>query len=312
MTDALRLAAIDVGSNSVRLLVADAADSSVRPLLRISQTTRLQAGLIGGALTRDAIEQTARAVADFAARARALNARRILAFGTSAMRDAANRDELAAAILALSGVEVETVPGEREAALAMLGAAPSGGAGLVDIGGGSAELIVGRDGRPLAVGSAPIGAVRLTRQLPDATPAELLAAALAAIEPLAQSLAARRPGRWLGVGGTITTLAAMSRRLPKEAPGAVEGCPLSLGAVERWVDLLCARRVHLAADLPGLSPQRAEIIPAGAAILLAVMRRMAIPCLYASLHDNLEGRLRAETQNLGDRQIPIAPLSPVL
>lgn len=301
-----RVAAIDVGSNSVRLMAAQVRGRAIDVLERQRRTTRLLSGIEGGLLTDDAIETTARAIADFACVARALRCQTIRAFGTSAMRDARNTDQLSDRCEALCGLRVELVSGEEEARLSYAGAvcaddARAGTVGVADIGGGSTELLCGRDGVVLTSISMRIGAVRLMGAL-DAAPwrerasaARALEAAESVVLPHAARIREAAAERWIGVGGTITALAAMTKQVPRYEPGAIEGFSLTRERVATWLDALFAMSPAERRAIPGLSANRADIIPAGCAILLAVMRLADIPALCASDHDNLEGFIRKIT-----------------
>ena len=157
-------AVLDVGSNSVRLLVGQWAQGRPVPLHTQKITTRLLSGMAGGLLSPASIRRTAQAIAQLADQARAMGAAQVEGFGTSAMRDGGNRDALIA-LARHAGVELRVLSGEEEAGLAYAGAAPQGRRGVVDIGGGSTELLAGKDGAPLAAYSARMGAVRLAEAL---------------------------------------------------------------------------------------------------------------------------------------------------
>ena len=158
-------AAIDVGSNSVRLLIARAENGMLTRIGSDRSTTRLLNGVKDGFLVGDPVEQTAQAVARFVHTAREAGADFIEAFGTSALRDAKNASLFSDRTEALCGIRVKVISGVDEAQLAFAGAAPFGRCGVIDIGGGSTELIVGMDGQMLRAHSAQVGAVRLMNLL---------------------------------------------------------------------------------------------------------------------------------------------------
>lgn len=289
----MRVAAIDVGSNSVRLLVAGLSEGRVEPIARGLITTRLLSGLSGGRLSPESMARTARAVSEHAARARALGASEILAFGTSAMRDAANRDQLIELVRADCGVALMVLSGEQEAQMAYRGAAPLGRAGVIDIGGGSTELLSGLDGRVISAGSAQLGAVRLMEAMAGRLdPEELLAAAQGRLAPVAQRVISGQERRWMGVGGTITTLAALEMRLVCYQPERIEGYRLDGAAVAGWTRKLCGLTLEERAALPGMPEGRADILPYGAAILWAFLSLGRLEAVHASDRDNLEGFLK--------------------
>ena len=284
---------IDVGSNSVRLMTALVEDTRVTPLEKELATTRLIYGMKDSVLTDEAIERTARAIAGFVDMSGRAGSERIDIFGTSAMRDASNADALNDRLEELCGRRVSVISGEEEAALAFAGAAPAGKCGVIDIGGGSTEMICGEDGKSACALSAPVGAVRLMDALPDQTPPEkMVEAAEKIIEPCARTIAVYPVEKWMGVGGTITTLAAMDKKVSKYTPGAIENWPVTLENTLGWLDRLCAMNLAERRGLVGLPERRADIIPYGAAILAAVMRRLGLRAVHACDHDNLEGYIR--------------------
>ena len=180
----VRRAVIDVGTNSVKLLVADVAGREVRPVSEQSKQTRLGHGFYETHRLRpEAIAATASALADFAAAARAARAVSIRVFATSAAREAVNREELTTAIERASGLKVEIISGDQEADWGFQGVTTDPDLAqtpllLMDVGGGSAQFILGQDGRKLARHSFPLGSVRLLETIPCSdppTPAELAA-----------------------------------------------------------------------------------------------------------------------------------------
>lgn len=286
------VAAIDVGSNSVRLFTAKLNGGQIEAVDRGLETTRLIHGMENGMLTDEAIVRTARAIADFARRAREKGAQRVEAFGTSAMRDAANSARVSDRTEALCGLRVRVIAGEEEAALAFAGAAPTGRRGVIDIGGGSTEMIVGENGAPRAAASAPVGAVRLMDRLGDRDADALVQAAREIVEPFARKMDGEPVDVWMGVGGTITTLAAMDKGVDKYTPHAIENHPVTLSSAEAWLGRLCGMSAAERKGIVGLPERRADIIPCGVAVLVAVMRALGIDTVLACDHDNLEGYIR--------------------
>ena len=287
-----RIGVLDVGSNSVRLLVADVANGQVLSIHTEKITSRLMSGFADGLLSGDAIERTARAVELLAEKARALGAQTVMGFGTSALRDGANRSLLIARA-ERAGVPIAVVSGEEEAGLAYAGAAPAGRRGVIDIGGGSTELSAGEDGRVLVARSSRIGSVRLCEALSGATkPDDMLVAARAALSPAWEELACHPVEGWTGVGGTITSLAAMELSLSPYDPARVEGFPVTAQAAHGWLDRLCAMPLEARKTLVGLNPERADIIPFGAAILCVFFDLSHAMHVTASDHDNLLGYAR--------------------
>lgn len=288
------LAAVDVGSNSVRLMIASVDGERVSIMKTHRAATRLLGGIQNGVLAGEAVERTAGAVAEMYDMARAAGAERIDAFGTSALRDAVNRESFSDCVHALCGLRVRVISGEEEAQLAYAGAASaSGKRGVIDIGGGSTELIVGVDGRALRAHSAQAGAVRMFNELNGReNPEEMCLWARERLQNTVDMVCTEAPDRWIGVGGSITTLAAMTGGVERYFAGAVDNFPLTEKDVEGWLLRLCSTPVEQRRSLVGLAPQRADIIGCGAAILLTVMRMARIGTIYACDHDNLEGYIR--------------------
>ena len=286
-------AAIDVGSNSVRLLIARAQHGKLIRLCSDRSTTRLLNGVKDGFLIGEPVENTAQAVARFVNMAREAGAAHIDAFGTSALRDAKNADSFSDRTEALCGLRVKVISGVDEAQLAFAGAAPFGKCGVIDIGGGSTELIVGKDGQMLRAHSAQVGAVRLMNLLEGRqNPQEMYETACRLLEHTVNTVCTELPERWVGVGGTITTLAAMSKQVSKYSPNAIADYPLTEECTESWLYRLCGMSYEERCTLIGLQPSRADVIAFGAAVLLAVIRMTHAEAVHACDHDNLEGYIR--------------------
>ena len=172
----IRRAVIDVGTNSVKLLVADVDGREIRPVCEQSHQTRLGQGFYEThRLQAEAIDATAKAVAAFAATAREAQAASIRVIATSAAREAVNRDELTSAIEQASGLKVNVISGEEEATLGFQGVTTDpqlaqGSLLLLDVGGGSAQFVFGRDGQPQFRHSFPLGSVRLMETMPCSDP----------------------------------------------------------------------------------------------------------------------------------------------
>ena len=286
-------AAIDVGSNSVRLMIARCDGAQLTILHTDRSTTRLMTGVRDGILSGESVEATAQAVAAHAETARRMGADLIHAFGTSALRDAKNSASFSDRTQALCGLRVKIISGVEEAQLAYAGAAPDGKCGVIDIGGGSTELIIGADGQMLRAHSAQLGAVRLMNELDGRlNPVEMVRFAAERLRKTVEIVCTDAPDKWIGVGGTITTLTAMSKQVSKYTPSTIYDYPLSEECVRGWLTRLCEMPVEERKQLVGLTPNRADIIPYGAAILLAVIRSAKTDPVYACDRDNLEGYIR--------------------
>ncbi len=292
----MRVAIIGIGSNSVRLLVADCQDGGYEVVLRDRCGTRLFAGLQNGVLSEESMQSSCAAVCGMAMQARALGAVQLHAFATSATRDAENRGEFCNMLREQAEIELVICSGKEEATLSYCGASRPGLCGLIDIGGGSTEWTIGRDGTPLAAISLQIGGVRLQRAVPIASSHDLPEAIRHAERVLKEGLSALAvaplPTSWVGVGGIFTSLAAMDKRMESFDRSLVEGYALPLATVEQWATALADMPLEARRALPGLQPQRADIVVHGIAILLACFRLLRMDSITVSDLGNLDGYLR--------------------
>lgn len=302
-----RLASIDVGTNTVLLLVAERRAGALAPVVERAEITRLGRGVdASGRLAPDAIRDTVRVLAAFASEARALGAASIRCVATSAARDAANGAEFFDAARAAAGLAPEVISGEEEARLVYRSAwrdfGPAGrpplpgGATLVvlDVGGGSTEVTLGDGPAPRSRTSLQIGAVRLTERHVRGDPPSasertaLRAAARAAFATLPADARSERlraapaGGRLVGVAGTVTTLSAVAQALVPYDGARVHGASLSLAEAETLFARLAALPVQVRAALPGMEPKRADVILAGCAIVVEAMRATGFDSLTVS------------------------------
>ncbi|MBR0514832.1 MAG: Ppx/GppA family phosphatase [Clostridia bacterium] len=296
----MRSAVIGIGSNSVRALLGEKAGGTVRRLWRDREGTRLFAGLDeAGNLSVPAIRKTAEAVGRMAEKARQLGAEQLDIFATSAARDAANGDLLIAEIQKAAGVPPEIVSGEEEARLSFAGAslaAPgTGRCGVIDIGGGSTEIVTGEGEQIDCALSCQMGAVRLYQSIQLESRNDMAIAEKAAQEILQEKLAEagnfRMPECWVGTGGTFTTLAAMVKQIPWTDRTSMHGTRVSLGEIRAIGEELADMDLEARKKLPGLQPGRADIVVHGICILLAVMDYLGIPEIIVSEWGNLDGYL---------------------
>lgn len=285
----MRLATIDLGSNTVRLLVADVEPGRQgwRVVESDQRVTRLGEGLAAsGHLGPAPAERTAEVVREYVDRARRARADRVAIVATSAVREAANGRDFAAALERATGERVSIVSGDEEARLTLVGVlggldgseAPSGDTLVFDIGGGSTEYILARGGQPLASLSLRLGVVDLAERYPfpgpvdrpryDAMLAEI-AARLATEVP--DRIRAATLARLVGTAGTATTLAALDLGLTTYDPGRVQGHALARTAIERLRDRLGRLTLAERGTLPCLEPDRADLIVPGVAIVLATL-----------------------------------------
>ena len=292
----MKTAVIGIGSNSVRMRLVEITGTQARRIGREREGTRLFAGLdASGCLSQEAMALTAQAVQRMAASARAAGAEEVSLFATSAVRDAANAEAFARLLQDAAQVTLEICSGEEEAALSFLGVTDGGHCGVVDIGGGSTEIVVGRGEQIHCAFSCQMGAVRLQRRIPIASHTDLPLVEAAADDILCRQLDRHPtltiPPRWIGTGGTFTTLAALVRGV-RWAECTHHGTVLTLEAVQaqarRLSDMPLAERLRL----PGLQPHRADIVVHGMCILTAVMKRLGLTEIRVSEYGNTEGYIK--------------------
>jgi exopolyphosphatase/guanosine-5'-triphosphate,3'-diphosphate pyrophosphatase len=299
-----RVAAIDIGTNSTRLLVADVAGGRLdREVERLLEITRLGDRVdLDGRLNAESMERVHATLGRYAARARALDAARPLAVATSAVRDAANGHEFIEEVTRRHGVDVRVLTGDDEARLTFRGvtsARPAASGTLVcDIGGGSTELVLGdADGVREAV-SLALGCVRMSERFlaTDPPTAEELAHLRAAAHDLVPDGLTGHARELIGVAGTVTTLAAIDLGLEREEPELVDGHRLAAGSVERLLGELAALPLADRRGVRGLMPERASTIVAGAAILTEVLAACGLEALTVSERDILQGAALAAAE----------------
>jgi len=299
----MRVATIDIGTNTTLLLVAERdASGAIRAVREEATITRLGEGVDKTRkLAPQAIERTAACLADYAAIVRELGAARVAVVGTSAMRDAGGGEEIRSRVRELFGVEARTISGGEEARVTFAGALSgmrhgAGRAVVFDIGGGSTEIVVGtvddrgRAQDVVAEHSFDVGSVRLTERHVRADPPT--AAELAAVRSAAHEAFASRPGLLaeartvstppVGIAGTVTTLAAVALSLVPYDGARVHGHTMTLEQVEAVVARLAAVPLEERRTIPGLEPKRADVIVAGGLVTLAVLTALGATAVRIS------------------------------
>ncbi|MGN0776679.1 MAG: hypothetical protein ACI4MM_08385 [Candidatus Ventricola sp.] len=298
----MRLACMGIGSNAIRLLIAQWTEGRLCAVRRERRGTRLFAGLVNGALTEESIRSSVEAVAELAMLARRDGVQEIFVFATSAVRDAFNGEEFTRRAEAASGTKIEIISGEQEAVLSYIGASEGGRCGVMDIGGGSTEFTIGEDERTLGAVSLQMGAVRMNAQTPILRVEDYEATVGRCMNMIRRDAAALLNGpkaeRWMGVGGTMTTLGAMQKRVPMFEPKLCEGMRVSQADVCAWGRRLSRLTITERRQIVGLMPHRADIIPSGIAILEAAMRVFGMEELGLSAHGNMDGYLKKKFREM--------------
>ena len=300
------VAAIDCGTNSIRLLIARADDVTglLHDVSRQMRIVRLGEGVDAtGRLSDEALARTFAAIEEYRTLLDEHAVQSLRFVATSATREAGNRAEFVTGVRGLLGVEPEVISGEEEAALSFAGATGELDIALatppclvVDIGGGSTEFVMGEPGRaPAAAGSVDIGCVRMTERHfanDPPLPAEVAAARDdidAAIAEVAATVPVRQAGSLVGLAGSVTTVAALAMGLWEYDPERIHGSVITAADVHRVCEeLLYSTRGRREAN-PVIHPGRVDVIAAGSLVLSAIVAYTGLQELLVSEHDILDG-----------------------
>lgn len=298
----MKIAVIGIGSNSLRMLLANVKGNQFERIKRYRAALRVFAALDDCKnISQEMIINACSAINSFKTEATADGAERFYLFATSAVRDAKNQTLFAKTLFEETGLALEICSGSKEAELSFLGAAePLGFSGLIDIGGGSTEIAVGKNGQLLQTDSMQMGAVRLWEKYPLHSAKD--------INPITEKIESEMHSikncsipyseiQWTGVGGTLTTAAALLQNIPWNQKQLIHGYHLEYDAL-KWAtmqlaDLPLSERMQL----ESLQPQRADIIVHGLCILLACFQAFDVSKLRVSEYGNLEGYVHYLLQN---------------
>jgi exopolyphosphatase / guanosine-5'-triphosphate,3'-diphosphate pyrophosphatase len=299
-----RVAAIDCGTNSIRLLIADVTGDVLTDVARRMEIVRLgQDTDRTGRLAPEAIARTARVLEEYARQARELGVERVRMVATSATRDAVNRADFHDMVVATLGAEPEVISGAEEAALSFTGAVRGLARAVetarppylvADIGGGSTELVLGAD-EVTASYSMDVGCVRLTERHLRADPptADQVDAAeadiLAALNEARAAVPVATAATFVGLAGSVTTVAAIALELPAYDPARIHHSRISAARVREVTARLLTMTHAERAALPVMHPGRVDVIGAGALILRVLMDEVGVDEVVVSEHDILDG-----------------------
>ncbi len=293
------LAGIDIGTNSLRLLITQIDRYIFREIYSDRKTTRLGQGLDStGALDREAEDRSLRALLNFAEKLQQHDVQHIAVVGTSALRNASNAKDFIREVKKITGLAVNVISGEEEARLTLIGVSRSMNgkternklekALIIDIGGGSTEIIITCLGRDTIVASLPLGAVYLNERFiqhdpPDRRELELMRSAIRC--ELETTIGKTRPARgsiFAGTAGTITTLASMVQRLETYDSNRINGTVLERESIDNIVDTLGRMTMKERSSIRGLEPTRQDIILAGAVVTQEIMKYFGYYSLIVS------------------------------
>lgn len=299
----MKIAAIDCGTNSIRLLIMDyqKADQTLTEIIREMRIVRLGEGVDQTkSFSEAALTRTKAAIEEYAKLIEHYSVEKIRFVATSATRDANNRDIFFAIVKKALGIEAEVITGEEEAALSFAGATRSLASKLegpflvIDLGGGSTELVVGQQ-NPTTAYSMNVGCVRMTeRHAPGGNPTDSQEQAIradvrAALAAAREKVDFSNAKTVIGVAGTVTTVAAHALKIDKYDPNVLHGAAISSQQVSQTAADFIKLSFEERAALPYMHPGRVEVITAGAIVLDEIIKEIKANKLIASERDILDG-----------------------
>lgn len=281
---------IDIGTNSARLMLARREQGEIRSAYKMLRTVRTGEGVHEShRLSQAAMARTLVALREFRERIDGEHPELpVFCFATSAVRDAENSAEFVNAVRRETGLEICILTGAEEAEVGFLGAVPSGTGGMIDIGGGSTEFVLGESGKLTFRKSFNAGTIRCGEMFAGEGDAPSAARTMRWAEELFGELRGKQ-ARFTGIGGTITTVSAMLQQLTVYDPQKIQGSRILRRDAEALLQRIADMSIAERKNLPGLQPQRADIIPYGMAVLIAAMRVLELEEITVSDADNLEG-----------------------
>lgn len=292
-TSPKRVASIDIGTNTILLLIAEVKQENLRPLFEIETVVRLGEGLQkNGVLSEEAMKRGLQTLAQYLEQCQTLKVQEIFAVGTSALREAKNSEDFLKMTNEELNLPIEIISGEEEAQLSFLAVARDlkelkKSILVVDVGGGSTEFILGKGDRITQWISLPLGSVRFTEQFLLSDP--LQEAEWEKMEREVQKLfvnipRSQDPLSMVAVGGTATTLASVEQGLEKFIPEKIHHFVLKKDALRNQLFLYRSKTIDERRKIPGLPPARADVILAGGAILYIAMEELECPSALISCH----------------------------
>ena len=296
----MKIATIDIGTNSMRLLIAEYKDGKLVNRKKYVNTTRIGQGVDKqGYITDEAIERNIKALVEFSNRCKGENCEKIYCMGTSALRDSKNKANFINLAKDKTGIHVDIISGEKESNLGFMGVLE----GLekakdilvIDIGGGSTEFIIGnKDGIRFSK-SENVGALRMTEKFLHQDPINdnefesMSNFIYEEVKSTLEYIKKHKVKNLVGIGGTITSLSAMNQELEVYSMERIHNSKISLSEIELILQNLKKMTLNDKKSLKGLQPKRADIIIAGVEILHTIMKNLEIKEITVSEYDNLEG-----------------------
>jgi exopolyphosphatase/guanosine-5'-triphosphate,3'-diphosphate pyrophosphatase len=288
-----RVASIDIGTNTILLLIAEVEEGALKPLLEKETIVRLGEGVQkNGILLEEAMERGSQTLDQYLKECQKMGVQRIFAAGTSALREARNSDHFLERVEEKLNLSIEIISGEEEAQLSFLAVTrdlkePRKPILVIDVGGGSTEFILGRGDRITQWVSLPLGSVRFTEQflLSDPVHEEEWENMERQIQKLLVRIPhPKEPFLMVAVGGTATTLASVEQGLAEFILEKIHHFGLGRKALKSQLDLYRSKTIEERRKIPGLFPARADVILAGGAILYWAMEKLECPSVLISCH----------------------------
>lgn len=278
----MKIAVIDVGSNSVRLMMSENGQTLSKEI----QITKLALGMKDGLLLNEAVERTVRAVSFFVNKAKSSLVEKIFIYATAAVRNASNKQAFLDKILKSTGILVDVIDGVTESKIGAIGALDGHDGGIIDIGGASTEIAVVKDGQIIYCYSLNVGAVTITDKC-----GQDFEKAFEYVKSIINQYGSVPKTNFYAIGGTATTISAIIQQLEPYNPNLVHGSKFDLKDMDNLAKRLYSLTVEQRKLLKGLQPARADVIAGGCAIMIAVMNYLSIDEFTVSEKDNLEGYL---------------------
>ena len=307
----MKIGTIDIGTNSMRLLIADYKNNKIENRKKYVNTTRIGQGVDKeGYITREALERNLNALKGFSDKCKEERCDKVYCMGTSALRDSKNGKVFADEAKILTGIDVNIICGEEESNLGFMGVL-EGTEGnkkedilVIDIGGGSTEFIVGNDCRIKFCKSENVGALRMTEKFITTDPIineefnNMATYIEDTILPTIEILKTMKISKLVGIGGTITSLSAINQQLDVYSMEKIHNSVVTKKDLENILQNLKNMTLNDKKKLKGLQPKRADIITAGVEILYIIMEKLEFEKIIISEYDNLEGLICQNLKNM--------------
>lgn len=307
----MKIGAIDIGTNSMRLLIADYNDNKIENRKKYINTTRIGQGVDqDGYITNEALERNLKALKEFSDKCNEEKCEKVYCMGTSALRDSKNGQDFINEAKKLTNIDVKIICGEEESNLGFMGVL-EGTEGdkkkdilVIDIGGGSTEFVVGNEEGIKFCKSENVGALRMTEKFITTDPIsdEEFSSMTNFIEDTISStinkIETMNISKLIGIGGAITSLSAMNQQLEVYSMEKVHNSVVTKKDLEKILQNLKIMTLNDKKALKGLQPKRADIITAGVKILHIVMEKLEIEKIMISEYDNLEGLMCQNSKNM--------------